>query len=202
MMWGVGVLLEHVAVQSHSLQPIDAQLVEIPAPIKHAAIPNPSIPKPMHQPAKQPPRQVQPVSQAVAPVATPTAPAVSLPVSRTQPDNNNRTVVGASRPAVGPSTSSMSITPPQFGADYLNNPKPIYPAFARRMGIEGTVMLKVLVSPEGRPLKIDIGKSSGNDLLDKTAVDAVKKWRFIPARQGDAPFEEWVNVPVAFHLDK
>jgi protein TonB len=64
--------------------------------------------------------------------------------------------------------------------------------------MEGTVMLTVLVSREGKPLKIDVATSSGYDILDKTAVDAVRKWRFAPARQGETPMEEWVNVPIAF----
>ncbi len=202
MMWGVGVLLGHMAVQSHTLQPIDAQLVEIPAPIKHAAIPKPSIPRQIRQPAAQPSKQIRSIPQPVAPVSAPTAPTVSLPESRVQSDNSNKASAFTAGPAKKTSVSAVSLTPPQFGAAYLNNPKPVYPAFARRMGIEGTVLLKVLVSREGRPLKIDVGKSSGNDLLDKTAVEAVKKWRFIPARQGDSPFEESVNVPIAFHLDK
>ena len=63
-------------------------------------------------------------------------------------------------------------------------------------------MMKVLVSREGNPLKIDVNKTSGYNILDKTAVEAVKKWRFVPARQGDTPFEEWVQVPVSFHLNK
>ncbi len=202
MMWGVGLLLGHMAEQSIPLNPIDAQLVEIPASIKHTAIPKPSVPKPIRQPATQPPKQIRSEPQAIASVAAPAAPAVSLPESRVQSDNSNKTSAYTAGSAKGPSVSSVSITPPQFGAAYLNNPKPIYPAFARRMGIEGTVMLKVLVSREGHPLKIDVGKSSGHDLLDRTAVEAVKKWRFIAARQGDTPFEEWVNVPISFHLDK
>ena len=190
-------MLGHMAVQSYSLQPIDAQLVEIPAPIKHAAIP-----RLIRQPAAQPPKQIRSLAQPLAPVSSPTAPVVSLHESRVQSDNSNKASAFTAGPAKETSVATLSITPPQFGAAYLNNPKPIYPTFARRMGIEGTVILKVLVSREGRPLKIDVGKSSGNDLLDKTAVEAVKKWRFVPARQGDAPLEEWVNVPIAFHLDK
>jgi len=202
MMWGVGLLLGHNAEQSLPLNPIDAQLVEIPAPIKHAAIPKPSIPKPIRQPATESPKQIRSEAQAIAPVPSPTAPAVSLPESGVQADNNNKVSVDTSRPVKGPSVSSVSITPPQFGAAYLSNPKPIYPAFARRMGMEGMVMLKVLVSREGNPLRIDVAKSSGYDIFDKTAVEAVKKWRFVPARQGDTPIEEWVQVPIAFHMNK
>jgi protein TonB len=93
-----------------------------------------------------------------------------------------------------------TITSPKFGVAYLNNPKPVYPAFARKMGMEGTVMLKVLVSPQGTALKIEVAHSSGHEILDKAAADAVRNWHFVPAKRGNSPIEEWVKVPVAFHL--
>jgi protein TonB len=93
-----------------------------------------------------------------------------------------------------------TVTSPKFGVAYLNNPKPVYPAFARRMGMEGTVMLKVLVSCQGISLKIEVACSSGHEILDKAAADAVRNWHFVPAKRGNSPIEEWVQVPVAFHL--
>lgn len=101
-----------------------------------------------------------------------------------------------------PNVSRGATTPPQFGAAYLNNPKPAYPVTAKRMGMEGAVMLKVLVSRDGKALEIEIAQPSGYELLDKSAVEAVRNWSFIPAHQGDSPSEEWVKVPVAFHLKK
>jgi periplasmic protein TonB len=202
IIWGVGFLLEQMAEQSLQLKPIDAQLIEIPAPIKHAVIPKSSGPNPIHQSVMQLPKQIQSIAQAPAPVSAPAAPAVSLPASRAQTDNDSKVSVATSQLAKGPGVSNVSITPPQFGAAYLNNPKPIYPAFARRTGIEGTVMLKVLVSREGDPVKIDVAKSSGFNIFDIAAVDAVKKWRFVPARKGDKSIEEWVLVPIAFRLNK
>jgi periplasmic protein TonB len=89
----------------------------------------------------------------------------------------------------------------QFGgAAYLSNPKPAYPALAKRMGLEGTVRLKVLISREGSALKIEIAQSSGHEILDKAATEAVRNWRFTPAHQGDSPMDEWVQVPVVFRL--
>jgi protein TonB len=70
------------------------------------------------------------------------------------------------------------------------------------MGLEGTAMLKVLVSRNGDALEVEIAQSSGHEILDKSAVEAVRSWRFVPAKHGDSPVEEWVQVPVAFHLRK
>ncbi len=70
------------------------------------------------------------------------------------------------------------------------------------MGVEGMVMLKVLVGREGSVLRMEVAQSSGHELLDRAASEAVKNWRFVPARRGDSAVDEWVQVPVAFHLKK
>jgi protein TonB len=117
-----------------------------------------------------------PVQQAVAPPATPAAPAVATP-------------------AVVPVTAA------RFDADYLHNPKPVYPPFSRRVGEEGKVLLKVRVSAQGGALDVAVSRSSGFPRLDSAAVDAVARWRFVPARRGDEPVESSVIVPISFTLD-
>jgi len=98
-------------------------------------------------------------------------------------------------------TAEAPATPPLFSAAYLRNPAPAYPAVARRSGDQGTVMLKVLVSPEGAPLRVELDQSSGSKPLDSAALDAVKGWRFVPARRGAQNIEGWVRVPVVFKLE-
>ncbi len=68
--------------------------------------------------------------------------------------------------------------------------------------MEGTVMLKVLVGRKGNVLEMEVAQSSNYELLDRAASEAVKSWRFVPARRGDSAVDEWVQVPVAFHLKK
>ena len=75
-----------------------------------------------------------------------------------------------------------------------------YPRLARRNGDEGTVMLRVLVTRDGRAAKVELDKTSGSSLLDGAAMDAVKEWRFVPARKGTEPVEDWVRVPIVFRL--
>jgi len=94
------------------------------------------------------------------------------------------------------------VTEASFAADYLHNPKPAYPAMARRLNQEGEVLLRVRVSAEGNPLSVEIAKSSGFTLLDEAARNAVRQWRFVPARRGGEPIESWVGVPVVFRLDR
>jgi protein TonB len=86
------------------------------------------------------------------------------------------------------------------GANYLKNPRPAYPGRAKREGWEGTTVLRVQVQPSGKPGAIKIQKSSGRDVLDEAANEAVKKWTFSPATQGGKPIAGWVTVPIVFRL--
>lgn len=93
------------------------------------------------------------------------------------------------------------IAPALRAATYLRNPPPRYPLAARRAGQEGTVTLKVLVTREGLPARVDVEKTSGSPSLDQAALEAVKGWRFAPARRGAEPIESWVLVPIVFRLE-
>ncbi len=79
-------------------------------------------------------------------------------------------------------------------------PKPRYPESARRDGKEGRVLLRVLVSEEGRTASVEVNRSSGIESLDQAALEAIKRWRFSPARLGDRPVESWVRIPIDFRL--
>jgi periplasmic protein TonB len=93
------------------------------------------------------------------------------------------------------------IEPPRFGVAYLNNPAPEYPAMSRRAGEVGLVVMKVLVSSEGSADEVKIEKSSGFERLDNAAIDAVKKWRFIPAKKNHQSLSAYVLVPMKFSLE-
>ncbi|WP_312935057.1 energy transducer TonB, partial [Pseudomonas sp.] len=84
------------------------------------------------------------------------------------------------------------VTPPSANAGYLNNPPPDYPSLAMRRGWEGTVLLRVQVLASGAPGQIQVQNSSGRAQLDEAAVAAVKRWRFVPAKQGDVAQDGWV----------
>jgi protein TonB len=94
------------------------------------------------------------------------------------------------------------IEPPKFGVAYLNNPAPNYPGMSRRSGEQGQVMLRVLVSATGEASTVEIEKSSQFERLDQAALEAVKKWRFVPAKKNNQPLSAYVLVPVRFSLDK
>jgi protein TonB len=83
----------------------------------------------------------------------------------------------------------------------LANPKPDYPRQARRRGLEGQVVLEVEVRADGRPGRIDIVASSGHAILDRAALEGLRRWRFQPARHGGRAVDATLRVPVSFRLN-
>jgi TonB family protein len=83
---------------------------------------------------------------------------------------------------------------------YAYAPKPEYPAPARREGKEGRVLLRVLVDEQGKSKSVEIDNSSGSEALDRAAAEAIKRWRFSPARYGNKSVESWVKIPIDFRL--
>lgn len=78
--------------------------------------------------------------------------------------------------------------------------KPRYPESARRAGFQGVTRLRVHVLESGRVGAVMVDQSAGFRDLDLAAMDAVKKWRFEPARRGKDPVSVWVMLPVKFEL--
>lgn len=108
---------------------------------------------------------------------------------------------GAPTPAQAAPPQAQPLVLARFDAAYLNNPKPAYPPAARRRGDTGTVYLRVQVREDGSAAQVILKASSGFSSLDQAALDAVARWKFIPARQGDTPVMSWVVVPVGFSLN-
>ncbi len=75
---------------------------------------------------------------------------------------------------------------------------PVYPAASRRAGEAGTVLLNIVVGPDGAPTDISVERSSGFMGLDDAAVTAVRKWRF--AVNSDSSYAR-VRLPVTFKLE-
>lgn len=83
---------------------------------------------------------------------------------------------------------------------YARFDPPPYPALSRRLGEQGLVLLQVLIDEEGRPVRVDVHRSSGYARLDQAALEAVRRARFYPHRQGERPRAAIALVPVRFEL--
>lgn len=106
----------------------------------------------------------------------------------------------AAEPAA-PAPAADVVTVPTYDAAYLHNPKPNYPLAARKRGIEGQVLLRAEIQPDGQSSRIELKRSSGSDMLDQAALQAVKTWRFEPARRNNRSVLAWVEIPITFKLD-
>lgn len=182
-----------------------------PPPPPQAAVPPPEPPKPPPVKPKAAPKPAavtkpEPEKPAPPPPAPPPDTGSSLP---SDPDGElyaGSGGLGVVPPAPPPPKPAPPPPPPapiiqaKEGANYLKNPRPPYPSRALREGWEGTTVLKVQVSPAGKPGVIQIYKSSGRSVLDEAAQDAVKAWTFTAATQGGAPISGWVTVPIVFKL--
>jgi TonB family protein len=82
-----------------------------------------------------------------------------------------------------------------FNASAVSYKDPTYPRLAIKRELQGSVKVRVSVSPEGRPSNVEILKSSGHDLLDRAAVDAISEWKFLPR---SAPY--FVEKNITFQL--
>lgn len=160
-----------------------------------------------------------PAPRARAQSARAVSPKPSHEISSVLPPNRLADILSADVPVSGgvageaeratlaePQTSGVGTSapvpdcPPDHRAAYLDNPRPAYPFSARKQGIEGRVMLKVLVDAAGSVTSVSVLTSSSHAGLDDAAIEAVRHWRFVPARKnGEASVGEAI-VPIEFHL--
>jgi protein TonB len=169
--------------------------VEFIAP-EVAPEPLPPMPEPPPKPVEKP--KPKPIITTKAKTAEP--PPMEAPPEPQEPEPLPP-IQATPPPQPGP-PEPAPVEPPRFDMAYLNNPPPVYPAVSRRMAEEGTVKMNVLVSAQGRALKVEIHTSSGYSRLDQAALNAVRHWKFVPAKRGDTPVEGWALVPLVFVLNQ
>ncbi len=75
---------------------------------------------------------------------------------------------------------------------------PVYPVEARKNSLEGVVLLKALIAPDGRIKEVKVLKSI--PVFDEYAVDAVKQWRFTAITSRGNPVYVWMIIPIRFQL--
>jgi TonB family protein len=114
----------------------------------------------------------------------------------TRQQANDTDGYGVNKTAVKKSNLDTTIAYPL----YKENSPPVYPAIARVRGYEGVVLVSAEVLPDGRVGSMKIRKSSGYAILDQSAIEAVKPWKFEPAKKYGSPLTVWVDLPIKFIL--
>jgi protein TonB len=170
-----------------------------PTPIATAPSPPPAAPAPAGPPtvssgAGRP--QSAFGSGALAQATDPPAAGDGVPIGRPGPGPSGPAVASAPSRDTGATGAITRLARPQGGYQV----RPGYPASARRLGIQGVTLLKVHVLADGRVGDVVVQETAGHPDLDQAATDAVRRWRFDPARRGEAPVAMWVLLPVEFRL--
>lgn len=170
------------------IQPIRWILQETPPP-------QPPLPVTVEKPKPQAP-------STLAPQRVETPPAPQTPVLSEQgelvPDIPDAPVAPTT-----PTITAPAAPLPGVRLEYARAPAPSYPRAALRAGVEGTVLLQVLVDVDGRPLQVDVNRSSGDRRLDLAARDQVlRHWRFRPAIRDGRAVQAIGLVPINFSLDR
>ncbi|MFZ2169614.1 MAG: energy transducer TonB [Methylococcaceae bacterium] len=208
------VLLVHLCAAIWLLQPAEAftkaqpmimEVSLVSAPSQQAAAAPIAQPKPV-EPKKQPiknPVKKKKFTRKQKELPKPLAMAEEMLPAPSKAESAPAPVVPSAAANVSSKTTADTapFTEANFNANYGSNPKPKYPGIATSRGWEGTVHLLVKVSVEGDSEEVTVQRSSGYDVLDEAAIEAVEKWKFIPAKRGDTQVSSSVIVPINFILN-
>jgi protein TonB len=181
------VLAEEIVVPVEFITPEAPPLVKPPPPLPK---PFPSIKPPVAAPIPSP-------APPVAPAPLPLAIADATP-SANAPAGVTHAPVAPAPAAPSPPAPAVKVELPSSNADYLHNPKPLYPKLSERRNEQGTVILQVLVGVDGRAREVSVKSSSGYDRLDQAAREAVLGWTFVPGKRNGGVVEMAVDVPIRF----
>jgi protein TonB len=204
--------LDHQAEVSVSLSPGESDLVteDLPAPV-----PNPEIAIGPAETSFTPPAptlEPVPIPAPAVEITPPSIPTMA-DVPRKMPswatakkERPPRAAMASGRR--GSSSGALSGTsaggggggsgyvPPQFLLRY----KPPYPEQARAQRLDGLVLLLVSVDEDGHVTSACLRQGCGHAVLDRAALEAVRSWKFTPARQGGRTISATVEIPIRFNF--
>ncbi len=184
-----------IHIHRHALEPLEPA----PTPIDRTDADSlvqlhlPVIPAPRLT-ASTPPRRRAEVEPQVEETTQPSS-------SRPEPPERAKLLATVEpSPLVAASASETGATVDALPTKLPNNPAPPYPpdAFQRRQ--EGRVLLEVRVDERGDVASIRVSRSSGIDSLDRSALETVQRWKFLPARRGGRAVPFTVTVPIRFAI--
>lgn len=172
--------------------------------------PPPPVPEPPPPPKPEPPKPKPVPPKPVPPKPVPTRPKPAPPGSPAP----SKPAAAAAESSAGPSGTETAAVPRAPSApvdpdrprvigkvDYLGKrPQPEYPRMSQRRGEQGRVIVRVLISPEGRVLEAMVQKSSGYERLDEAAVRAVRSARFRPYTENGHAYRALADIPFDFVL--
>ena len=179
--------------------------VRLPSPTHFTITPepppplNPDLPHQVATPVTPKLLFAIPVPVPEAPVDQPIAAPGDVLKSASQPatEGNGITIqaqVGDTLPALGDYVYFEELPVP------ITQITPTYPDLAREAGVEGTVMVNVLVGKDGRVIEVQVDKKRQVPMLNDAALAAARLWVFKPALSNNQPVAVWTAIPFNFRL--
>ena len=204
--WALGSGWLQPPVQVATEHIVSAQVIALQAdPLPAVAAAQPKTQKPEPKPVVKPvkPKVLSTKQQQAedVPKVTETAKAPQTPTSSAQENAAASSTQGDASKSSAQAGVPQERIEPSSNANYLNNPKPEYPALSQRMGEEGTVRIRVFVLRNGTAQEASVQKTSGYPRLDAAALKAALSWRYVPGTVGGDARDMWVITPVRFKLD-
>jgi protein TonB len=99
----------------------------------------------------------------------------------------------------GTSTDPVPLAPDMDPPERILKVEPVYPEMARKARIQGRVVLQAIINEDGDVEGVTVLK--GNPMLDESAIQAVRKWKYKPARQNGRPVKIYFTIQVEFTLN-
>ncbi|MCL6362995.1 energy transducer TonB [Pectobacterium carotovorum subsp. carotovorum] len=165
--------------------------------VEEQQTPPPPVKKEVHQPPVKPVVKPQPVRPKTIAERQPAARSTPEP-SPAAPEATPGPLTTASKGNL--MQNSPGAQPKQVASVGCVVPQPDYPRRAKRLQQEGNVLVRLVISPEGRLIRHDIARSSGYDALDQAAIDAVAQARCTPYRENGQAITVMTIQPVNFRL--
>ncbi|MDE2517162.1 MAG: energy transducer TonB [Rhodospirillales bacterium] len=177
-----------------------AQTLPQPAPAPAAPVPPPEQTAPA-QPASRSEAKAAPEKPVRHPAKNPAKPVPDKPAPQAAPQHAPVQMnLGGNNPDTNAIVTGGQVVPATPDAAYTNR-QPAYPIAAARHGEQGAVLLTIHVLPDGRAGDVEVSRSSGYPALDQAALNAVRKWHFLPALKDGQPVESSFPFRVVFQLN-
>jgi protein TonB len=142
---------------------------------------------------------VPPPEVRVAPRPKPKAPVVVTTVKSPEPTPPVATAPAAPAPVVAaPPRAPVRVQP---RLDLARSREPEYPSTSRRLGEQGSLIVQVLVEPDGRPSDVKLIESSGFSRLDQAALTGIRSsYRFLPGTVDGTPAPQWFTFKFVWKI--
>ncbi|CAH0530201.1 energy transducer TonB [Vibrio hippocampi] len=196
------------------VKPETSQPQEVVETKKQIVEPTPTPPKPVEKTVKKPVEKKVPKKKTTKP--KPKKPVEPKPVAQQkqkkpkppetspkppEPKENTTEPTPEETPQIvnsGVSSKPIVVEKPSF----LSKPvSPRYPRIARKRGIEGTATYEIWINAQGQQTQHILISSSGAEILDKSALDAIKQWKFSTHKIDGVAIAHRIRIPVRFNLD-